>query len=136
MAQVAPVHATNPVPEATPLQDTSEPVKVTLISSVEGEGVRTTILTVHQAQASSLATPSAMVLNNPADTRKNSSTASGNSGSGVQDSGSVGDIGASPSVDHEMSMPIFVGGSSSTEPRLRAVVGTVLLAAGFAICTL
>ncbi|OAQ68676.2 hypothetical protein VFPPC_04883 [Pochonia chlamydosporia 170] len=136
MAQVAPVHATNPVPEATPLKDTSETVKVTLISSVEGEGMRTTILTVHQAQASSLAIPSAIVLNNPADTRKNSSTASGNSESGGQDSGSVGDIGDSPGVDHEMSMPVFVGASSTTEPSLCAVVGTVLLAAGFAICTL
>lgn len=138
MALAAPAHDTNTNHDKTALQDTSSPVEVTLISSVLGEGFQTTIITVNEAQATSLAMPLALALNSPVEGRPDSSTSEPEgSESSHQNSGPSDELNNSSSVGFETPMPaFFAGGSATTDPSIYVLISTVSLAAGFAICIL
>ncbi|KAK9442954.1 hypothetical protein VB005_04017 [Metarhizium brunneum] len=138
MAHAAPAHDTNTNRDKTALQDTSSPVEVTLISSVLGEGFQTTIITVNEAQATSLAMPLALALNSPVEGRPDSSTSEPEgSESSHQNSGPSDELNNSSSVGFETPMPaFFAGGSATTDPSIYVLISTVSLAAGFAICIL
>lgn len=138
MAHAAPAHDTNTNHDKTALQDTSSPVEVTLISSVLGEGFQTTIITVNEAQATSLAMPSALALNSPVEGRPDSSTSEPEgSESSRQNSGPIDELNNSNSVGFETPMPaFFAGGSATADPSIYVLISTVSLAAGFAICIL
>lgn len=134
MAHVAPTHTILEGENGDTLQDNDNPAKVTLISSVEGGAMQTTIITVNQAQATSLGIPSALVLNTPSNKQNSTTEANKNSESGVQ-SPVLGDTNDT-NMSFETPMPAIVsGGLMIGVPSIYVLISTVV-AVGFTICIL
>ncbi|TWU74627.1 hypothetical protein ED733_002305 [Metarhizium rileyi] len=137
MAHAAPAHATNTGLDETKPQIGSPAVEVTIVSSVSGEGLQTTVMTINQVEATSFAIPSVLALDSPVSNRQNSTGVEKGSVSSNEKPASNDEFDNTGGNGFETPMPaMLVGGSMTIDPSIYVLISTLCLAVGFSICIL